>query len=189
MEYLPLDERLELSLSSNDMDLLQTGILNQAIHDILNHVAIALFEEANAEAERQGTTKVLEQIPQNLNRDDVLIRARIAGVRQGSIVYELAPVIAAVFSAPGAAAVCQNLISNVIWAVATYSAKVAGISVQHNGQSHARGVPATSGRKRIRPRVERLVKHLKEASNGGRVTIKTHDEEITIEFYPSNSDS
>lgn len=189
MKYMSLEEKLELSLSSNDMDLLQTGILNQAIHDILNHVAIALFEQANAEAERWGTPKVLEQIPQNLNRDDVLVRARISGVRQGSIVYELTPVIAAVFSAPGAIAVCQNLISNVIWAIGQYSVHVAGIRVHHAGQSRASGVPATSGRKRIRPRVERLVKHLKEASNGGRVTIKTADEEITIEFYGSNKDA
>ena len=189
MQYIPLEERLELSLSSNDMDLLQTGILNQAIHDILNHVAIALFEEANAEAEQRGDKKVLEQIPQNLNRDDVLVRARISGVRQGSIVYELSPVIAAVFTAPGAVAVCHNLISNVIWAIGQYSFQIAGIRVHHSGQSRARGVPPTSGRKRIRPRVEKLVKHLKEASNGGRVTIKTADEEITIEFYGANRDT
>ncbi|WP_176764260.1 hypothetical protein [Aquimonas voraii] len=189
MKYIELGEKLELSLSSDDMDLLQTGILSQSMHDILNHVAIALFEEANLEAEQAGQPKVLEQIPQNLTRDDVLIRARISGVRQGSVVYELAPVIAAVFSLPGAVAVCQNLVSNVIWAVARYGVEVSGIRVSHSGRGNARGVPSTSGRKRIRPRVERLIKHLKEASNGGKVTIKSGDEELTIEFFGSDRNS
>lgn len=188
IQYEKVSNPLSIHFESDDLDLLQVGILNSSLHKILNQVAIALLSEENKNLEKIGQDKILDHIPQTLSRDDVLIRARIISVNQGSIKFDIVPLLAMIFSQAGAAAILQNLISNVIWAIGTYGLKVPGCKIirQQSLSDEKLQVPNTSAKRRIRPIVVQLVNHLKEASNGGKITLRSGDEELTVEFYPPN---
>lgn len=186
MQYEKISDPLEVRFEALDLDLLQLGILNTSLHSILNQVALAIYDDANQKEEEAGRPKLLDHIPQNLNREDVLVRARVEGIRQGSVIYELQPIIAAVFSQPGAIAIAGNLVANVLWAIGAYGTRVAGAAITRAGRQRdgrMLPVPATTARRRIRPQVERLIQHLKQSGNGGKITFRSGDEELTIEFY------
>lgn len=190
IQYEKISGRLEVRSEAPDLDLLRLGILNSSLHEIFNLVALAIYEEANGREEEAGRQKLLDNIPQNMNRQDVLIRARIEGIRQGSIILDLQPLVAAVFSQPGAIAIVQNLAANVLWAIGQYGTKVTGVLIKwlnrRTGDGRTSGVlaiPSTTAHRRIRPRVEKLIEHLKESGNGGKISFKSGDEELTIEFY------
>src|SRR5437868_1177231 len=103
IEYEKISEPLLIHFESEDMDLLQIGILNSSLHEILNQVAITILNEENDELESRGENKLLEYIPQSLSRQDVLVRGRILGVKEGSIEFYIQPLLAQIFSVPGAA--------------------------------------------------------------------------------------
>lgn len=189
IEYEEISEPLLVHFESKDMDLLQVGILNSSLHEILNQVAITILNEENEELERNGKNRLLEYIPQSLGRQDVLVRARIIGVSEGSIELYIQPLLAQIFSEPTAVAILQNLVANALWAIGEYGRRVAGCYITRSkGLNYiSRPLPEISARHRLRPRVENLVKHLKEASNGGRIVLKTEDEELIVEFYPPDS--
>ena len=80
-----------------------------------------------------------------------------------------------------------------MWAIGQYGTKVAGVLIRRlnrrSGDGRTSGqlaIPSTAAHRRIRPRVERLIEHLKESGNGGKITFKSGDEELTIEFYGSD---
>lgn len=139
--------------------------------------------------ESQGENKLLEYIPQSLNRQDVLVRARIVGIRGGSIEFYIQPLLSQIFSEPGAVAILQNLVANTLWAIGVYGKRVAGSRlIGHKGSAHMmRALPETSARRRLRPRIENLIKHLKDASNGGRIEFRSGDEGLIVEFYHPDS--
>jgi hypothetical protein len=188
IEYQRIGAPLSLHFESENLDLLQVGILNSSLHEIMNLVAIAIVDEENEFAQSHGEQKILDHIPQTFTRQDILIRASIIGVREGSIEFDIQPLLALVFTVPNAVAVLQNLAANVIWAIGTYGTRVVGSRIVRKGisQGDRPSIPETSARRRLRPRVERLLKHLKETSNGGRIVLRSGDEELIIEFYPSN---
>jgi hypothetical protein len=188
MDYQKISGRLSIQFESEDMDLLQVGILNSSLHDILNQVAITILNEENNVLEAEGSRRLLEFIPQSLSREDVLVRARITNVSQGSIKFDIQPFVAQVFTVPGAIAILENLIANTIWAIAAYGTRVVGSKIRKTGHSKHihEALPATAGRRRMRPRVENLIKHLKDASNGGRIILRSGDEELIVEFYSSD---
>jgi hypothetical protein len=185
MEYEKISEPLFIHFESEDLDLLQVGILNSSLHEILNQVAITVLNEENAMLEREGRKKLLEFIPQSLSRQDILVRARIIGISEGSIEFNLQPFLAQVLSEPGAGAILHNLVANTIWAIGHYGTRVVGsrIKGRKNSERISEVLPGTSARRRLRPRVENLLKHLKDASNGGRIILRSGDEELIIEFY------
>src|ERR1043165_5034130 len=98
IEYEAIGNPLLIHFESRDLDMLQVGILTSALHEILNQVAITLLNEENEALERQGKNRLLEFIPQSLNRQDVLVRARIVGIKEGSIEFYIQPLLAQVFS-------------------------------------------------------------------------------------------
>jgi len=189
IEYQKIGAPLTLHFESENLDLLQVGILNSALHEIMNQVAIGVVDEENKFLQSQGQQKILDHIPQTFTRQDILVRARIVGVRGGSIEFDIQPLLALVFNQPNAVAILQNLAANVIWAIANYGTRVVGtqISQKGNSQSDRPIIPETSARRRLRPRVERLLEHLKETSNGGRIVLRSGDEELIVEFYPPNN--
>src|SRR5215213_1584237 len=189
IEYEEIGKPLLIHFESKDLDMLQVGILTSALHEILNQVAITILNEENDVLESQGENKLLEYIPQSLNRQDVLVRARIVGIREGSIEFYIQPLLAQIFSEPGAAAILQNLVANTIWAIGVYGKRVVGGRlIEHKGSTRGiRALPETSARRRLRPRVENLIKHLKDASNGGRIEFRSGEEELIVEFYPPES--
>jgi len=188
MEYEEISAPLSIHFDSEDMDLLQIGILNSSLHEILNQVAITILNEENRALEKLGEEKLLEFIPQSLSRQDILVRARITGVSGGSIKFDIQPFLAQVFSMPGAVSILHNLIANTIWAIGAYGRRVVGTKIFLNGEERyiEEPVPAQSARRMLRPRVENLIKHLKDASNGGRITLRSGGEELIVEFYSSD---
>lgn len=122
-----------------------------------------------------------------MSREDVLVRARITGISGGSLELNIQPIVAQVFSEPGAVAILNNLVANTIWAIANYSRQVVGSKIIRKGKPGriSEVLPATSSRRRLRPRVENLIKHLKHASNGGRIVFRSGEEELIVEFYSS----
>jgi hypothetical protein len=103
---------------------------------------------------------------------------------------EIAAFAAAVFSEPGAVAIIHNLFANVIWAIGCYGGKVAVAQIRQirGGREHSRYLPPQAARHKLRPRVEKFLKLLAEASNGGRLKLRSGDEEIEVEFYPKDRD-
>jgi hypothetical protein len=189
VKYDEISAQLHIHFESDDMDLLQVGILNSSLHEILNQVAITVLNQENEHRESEGREKLFDFIPQTLSREDVLIRARIIGVSSGSLELNIQPIVAQIFSEPSAVAILNNLVANVIWAIATYSRRVVGSKIIRTGKPGriSEVLPATSSRRRLRPKVENLIKHLKDASNGGRIVLRSGDEELIVEFYSSEA--
>ena len=187
VKYSEISRPLHIHFESDDMDLLQVGILNSSLHEIMNQVAITVLNQENEQREREGKEKILDFIPQTLSREDVLVRARITGVSEGSLGIDIQPIVAQVFSEPGAVAILSNLVANTIWAVANFSRRVVGSRIIRKGKPGQISdvLPGTSSRRRLRPKVENLIKHLKYASNGGRIVLRSGDEELIVEFYSS----
>jgi hypothetical protein len=188
VDYENLKSKLVLKFDSDNLDILQVGILNYHLHGLLNQVAIALLGEEDTHRVARGEPKLLQIIPQTTNRDDALIRARITGVRQGSIELDLQTVILAVYSTPGAIAILQNLAANVIWAVGAYAYRVSGAKVTKHRSSLAddHNVQSVAARKRLGTKAEKFVKLLAESTNGGRIYLKSDDEELEIIFNGPN---
>lgn len=184
MEYKQLASRLTLKFEADDLDILQLGILNYHLHGLLNQVAIAMLGEEDELRARRGEDKLLSIIPQTPNRDDALIRGKITGVRQGSIELDLQTVILAIYSTPGAIAILQNLAANVIWAVGAFASRVAAARIVRHESSFddEHRVPSVAARKRLGTKVEKFVQLLAESTNGGRIYLKSGDEELEIEF-------
>lgn len=191
IEYEEIGQKLLIHFESDDLDLLQVGILNSSLHEILNQVAITILNQENEYRELEQKPKLFDFIPQTLNREDILIRARVVGVSEGSIDLNIQPIVAQIFTEPGAVAILNSLVSNTIWAIATYGRRVVGSKIFKHGESDRvpDALPATSARKRLRPRVEHLIKHLKDASNGGRIILRSGDEELIVEFYSHDGPS
>lgn len=187
MKYDKLESSLTLKFSADELDILEFGNLNYHLHCLLNQVAISML---NLEDERRmlhGEEKLLETIPQTMNRDDALIRARIVGVRQGSVELDLQTAILSIASTPGAASILQNLAANTIWAIGIYAQRVAGAKIlkrfSRTNQEHL--ISPVSARKRLGSKVEKFVKQLAESPNGGRLYLRSGDEELEIEFNSS----
>jgi len=187
IEYQEVSDQLSIHFESEDLDLLQLGILNSSIHEILNQVAITVLNERNEELQSEGRNKILDYIPQSLSRQDILVRARLLGVKEGSIEFFIQPFLAQVFSEPGAISILHNLVANALWAIGFYGSRVVGTKIMARATpvNMAEPLPATAAKRRIRPRVENLIKHLKDASNGGRIVLRSGDEELIVEFYSS----
>lgn len=184
MNESSVSDPITLSYDSDDLDLLQIGVLNKSLHNLLNQVAIAMLDEENQEREKAGKPRLITTLPTTFTREDVLIRARLVGLHQGSIVQDLQPVLAAVASNPHAVAILQNLAANVIWAIGEFGVRVSGVKLSHRlnrGRDRVR-LPGISARRRLSAKVVNLVKEIKEAGNGGRLVIKTRDEELIIEL-------
>lgn len=184
LKYEDLDSPLSIYFHSNNLDLLQIGILGSEIHKLLNQVAISLIEEHNKELDAAKQPLIDFHLPLSSSREDVLIRANVSAIRQGSIELEVAAVMAQVFSVPGAGAIVQNLMATAIWAIGEYAKKVVGcrITKQSNTKDISK-IAKTSSRRRLGPIVERVLKELKASSNGGEFRMKSGDEEIEIKFY------
>jgi len=189
IEYQEIGEPLLIHFESKDLDMLQVGILTSALHEILNQVAITILNEESDILQSQGENRLLDFIPQSPNRQDVLVRARIVGIREGSIEFYIQPLLAQIFSEPSAIAILQNLVANTIWAIGAYGKRVVGSSIiEQRGSAYMmRTLPDTSSRRRLRPRVENLIKHLKDTGNGGRIEFRSGDEELIVELYPPDT--
>jgi hypothetical protein len=180
-----VSNRLKVHYESDDLDLLQIGVLNKSLHNLLNHIAIAIVEIENEKAESRGEKRIVDTIPQTFTREDVLIRARLETIKIGSIELELQPYLAAIACSPHSIAILQNLVANAMWAIMEYAAKIPGISISKKSKgSNTSTLPGTSAKRRLSTKVNNLVKEIKESGHGGKLTIKSEDEELTIELYP-----
>ncbi|MTI20394.1 hypothetical protein E1176_05110 [Fulvivirga sp. RKSG066] len=117
LEYEQIDSPLSVKLSSDNLDMLQIGVLGSQLHRLLNQMALATIEEENERLEKQEKELIQFHIPQTLGREDVLVRAQISSLRQGSIELDIAAMVALVFSQDNAIALLQNLSANAIWAI------------------------------------------------------------------------
>lgn len=183
MDYVPLQSQLSIRFEADDLDILQLGILNYHLHGLLNQVAIGALTEEDRIRQAEGDETLLDAIPQTLNRDDALIRARVSAVRQGSIELDLNTVVAALYSTPGAIAILQNLSADVIWAVGQFASRVTSARVLNWRKSNIdRKIPSVSARRKLSTKVEKFVRLLAESSSGGRIYLRSGDEELEIEF-------
>lgn len=190
MPYNPISNRLELMYEAEEIDLLQIGILNKSLHNLLNQVAIALLEKESQNYQDQRGNRTIPILPMTFSREDILIRARVVGIRQGSLILDLQPYIAAVANTPGAIAILQNLVANVIWAIAAFGWKVSGATISRRGRSNANTHLLSAGaQRRLSTKVQQFLKEIKEAGNGGKLVLKSEDEELTVELYPPISRS
>ena len=188
LKYQTLNQPLSIYFHSNDLDLLQVGILGTEMHKLLNQVAIALIEENNKALDKAKKPLVEFHLPQSTYRDDVLIRAKVSAIRQGSIELDIGVVMAQVFSIPGATSIVGNLMATAIWAIGEYATKVVGCRVtKRETRTDVSAVAKTSARRRLGPIVERAFKELQASSNGGEFRMKSGDEEIEIKFYSKDS--
>lgn len=189
-EYTELPGALSVKFSADDLDLLQVGFLGTYLHAILNQAAISTLQVHDAHNRGAGRATVLKFIPQNYERSDVLVKARLKGLRQGSIELDIAAVVAQVFSQPGAVSLLSNLLSNAIWAIGVYAARVSGVYVNwKKGRDldfAGELIRPEAGRKRMRPKIVQFVRLLAESSNGGKLRLKTDQVEFEIEFNPKN---
>jgi hypothetical protein len=186
-QYIPIPGQLSVVFESDTLDMLQVGVLGTHLHEILNQVAITVLQ-VHDELERDaGRAPSLRFIPQTYERQDTLVRGRLKALRQGSIEMDIAAVVAAVFSQPGAVAILTNLLSNAIWAIGVYGARVSGVYVdwKKGREDEWAGflMRPEAGRRRLRPRIEKFIEMLYQSSGGGKLKLKTRDVEIEIEFY------
>jgi hypothetical protein len=183
IEYETLEATSSVVFTSEEFDLLQFGLVGEQIHRLLNRVAIALLTEANKQRQAREEPLISFKIPQTENRDDVLIRARIVRLREGSLEIDLSVLLATVFAQPGAVAVLENLVSSAIWALGARASRVIGCRLV--GQKTNRNVrlPATSARRRLGPVVDRFLKTIQSSTRSGRLIWRTGDEEVIIEFF------
>ena len=181
LEYQDLNTPIQLKFSSDNLDLLQVGILGSELHRLFNQIAIALIQEENKKLDERNEPLIEYHIPQSTGRDDILIRARVTALRQGSIEIDLAAFVALVFSQPGAVAIIHNIAANAIWAISSYSSKIVGCSVTTKNSTQGNpNLPKTSAKRRLGPIIERVFNELKSSSNGGEFILKSGEEEVII---------
>lgn len=185
--YLNLPGNLLMRFHADELDLLQFGVIGLHIHGILNQVAISIIQAKDEIA--PGPTSSIKFIPQTLQRQDALIKARVIGFRQGSFEMEVQALVASVFSQPGAASILNNLLSSAIWAIGSYAMRMPRIRViwkekEREDDVYDILVRPEAGRRRLRPKIEKFIDALAESSNGGRLRLKTKDIDLEIEFNP-----
>lgn len=187
-KYSQLQGTLSLKFETDTLELLQVGVLGLHLHEIVNQVAITELQVADELQHSAGKPQLLTFIPQTYERQDKLIKIRLASFRQGSVEMDLNALVNAVASHPGAVAILTNLLSNAIWAIGTYAARVPGVFVRWKsgeGREFAGLLfRPKGGRKKLRPKIDKFVRLLAESSHGGRLYLKANDVEFEIEFDP-----
>jgi len=186
-DYIEVPGKLSLTFKADHIDLLQIGVLGTHLHRVLNQVAISIIQVHDQHARQLSEPTAIKFIPQTFNREDALISARIKNLRQGSVEMDIAAVVAAVFTQPGGAAILENLLSNAIWAIGTYAAKMTNVTVDWKSKGRNDGsydllLRPEAGRKKLRPRIEKFIDLLAESPNGGRLHLKTSDLDLEIHF-------
>ena len=163
--------------------MLQIGVLGSQFHLLLNQVALIILHIENESLLRLERPKIEFHIPQTPNRRDVLVRAEVRSLRQGSVEIDLATQIALVFSNPHAIDVLKNLSARAIWVLAKYITKVPGVKIVKNNTSQKDPyVKETVSKRRLSTVATKLIKELKDTANGGRLELRSGDEELIIEI-------
>ncbi|WP_375578684.1 hypothetical protein ABWH96_16885 [Marivirga tractuosa] len=183
LKYKEIDSPLSVNLSSDDLDMLQIGVLGSQMHKLLKQMALVTLEEENANLEKQEKELIQYHIPQTLGREDVLVRAKISSLRQGSIEIDIAAMVALVFSQANAISLLQNLSANAIWAIGEYATKVTGVNVISRKTGRDSEVKKTVSRRRLGPMATKVIKELKDTANGGRLELRSGEDELIIEIY------
>ena len=186
MDYQKVGTPIQIHFESNDLDLLQIGILNKSLHDLLNQTAISILNQYSEIEQARGNPKAFDYLPITVNREDILIRGRLTNVSVGSINIDLQPYVASVLSTAGAYAILQNLSASLILSILAHSAKVIGVkAVRIPTRKFSENISVVRNEKRLSNQVSKLLKDLSGSTNGGKIYIRSGDEEILIELNPT----
>jgi hypothetical protein len=67
----------------------------------------------------------------------------------------------------------------------TYGESVEGIRIKSAKRpKEPANLPKVTAKRRLSTKVQNLLKEIKESGHGGRIKIKSDDEELEIELYP-----
>lgn len=179
-----ISSELAIYYQADEIDLHQVGTLNNSLHELLNQIAISMIESENDRRSKREECHILDSLPTSFGRSDILIRGRVAALKTASIEAVITPVLHAAAANPHVIALLQNLSANVVWAIGKYGADQAGIRIRNwKGDARDADVKGVAAKKLSSVRVRNLIKDLKDSSNGGRLKLKSGEDEIEIEFY------
>lgn len=187
-----LPERLRIKFSATNLDLLALGVLGSSLHEILNQVAVTMYQMSDDEKKKRGEKGDLLHIPTNYDRVDNLVTARIDGIRQGSVVLDVSGlVVASVFSTPGAVSVIHNLFSQLVWTVGarayrrfgTFARLSTSPTLEKEEESLVKHLlKPVAGRRKLNTRIDRFLDSLSRSSAGGSLRLRADNVELEIIF-------